>query len=177
MNLNVALAVATILGGIGAAWFFWDKIYAWIKPNPLQNPSRENIIKVILKSDAKADWIKSQTNTGQTISYAHNPNLRFERSYLREGIQNDNYQEPWANKHPDPSATGYCCDLFFGQTRTQRFILVGVDGERAMLPPPRGANGLPGGVAIQPLDYKVAKIHDTLGTLDEYIKRSGLHLA
>lgn len=177
MILTVTLAIATFLGGIAAVWFFWDKIRAWLAPDLLQNPTHENILKTVLNSDSKADWVMSQTNQKQTMAYVHNPDLRFEMSHLADGIQNENYKEPWANKHPDPNATGFWCDLYFSQTLIQRFILIGVDGIRAMLPPPTELNGCPGGTAIQPLQYQVAKIHDTSGTLDEYIKRSGLHRA
>ncbi len=175
MILTVILAVATFLGGIAAVWFFWDKIKTWFNSDLLQNPTHENILRTVLKSDAKADWVKSRTNQKQTVAYVRNPNLRFEMSYLDDGIQRENFKAPWANRHPDPSATGFWCDLYFGQTLIQRFILVGVDGIRAMLPPPTNADGSPGGTAIQPLPYQVAKIHDTPGTLDEYIQRSGLH--
>jgi hypothetical protein len=175
MVLAVSLAVATFLGGAAAIWFFWDKIQTLFNPDLLQNPTHENILKTVLKSDAKADWVKSQTSHKQTMAYVRNPNLRFEMSDLPHGIQRENFKAPWANKHPDSSATGFWCDLHFGQTLIQRFILVGVDGIRAMLPPPTNADGIPGGTAIQPLPYQVAKIHDTLGTLDEYIQRSGLY--
>lgn len=108
------------------------------------------------------------------MSYVHNPSLRFEMSHLDDGVQQEHFVAPWANKHPDPKAVGLWCDLFFGSTLIERFILVGVDGMRALVPLPRKLDRTPGGSEIQPLDYKVAKIHDSLNTLDEYIKRSGL---
>ena len=171
--LNVILAIATVLGGIAAIWFFWDKIVEFFKPNPLRSPSRENIERLILMSNA-SDWSKTQTSTKQTISYVHNPSVRFEMSYLEDGVQQENFVERWANKHPDTKAVGLWCDLFFGSTLIERFILVGVDGMRALVPPPRRPDRTPGGIEIQLLDYKVAKIHDSLNTLDEYIVRSGL---
>lgn len=173
-TLNMTLAIATILGGIAAVWFFWDKIVEFFKPDRLKHPSHKNIENLILESSASGDWKKSQTSTRQTISYVHNPNLRFEMSHLDDGVQQENFVAPWANKHPDPKAVGIWCDLFFGSTLIERFILVGIDGMRALVPPPRKPDRTPGGSEIQPLDHKVAKIHDSLNTLDEYIKRSGL---
>ena len=172
-SLNAIATVATLLGGIAALWFFWDKITAFVAPDPLKHPTRENIERLILESDASGDWSKSQTNAKQTISYVDNPSLRFEMSHSDDGVQQENFVEGWANKHPDPKAVGLWCDLFFGSTLIERFVLVGVDGMRALLPPPRK----PSDDEVQRLDYKVAKIHDTLGTLDEYIKRSGLRVA
>jgi hypothetical protein len=176
-TLNWMLSVATILGGIAAIWFFQDKIAEFLSPNLLRHASRENIERLILESDADTDWTKAQTSAKQTISYVHNPNLGFEMSHLDDGVQQENFIEAWANKHPDPKAVGLWCDLFFGSSQIERFILVGVDGMRALVPPPRRPNRAPGGTQIQPLDYKVAKIHDSLKTLDEYIGRSGLSVA
>ena len=177
MSFDAILAIATIFGGIAAVWFFWDKIAACWGEDDLRNPSRENIVKVVLKSDAKTDWVKKHAPSKEVVSYIHNPNLRFEMSQLEDGVQCQDFRESWANRHPDPKAVGLWCDLYFGSTLIDRFILVGVDGVRALVPPPRDAGGMPGGVKIQPLDYKVARIHDTLGTLDEYLRRSGLQVA
>ncbi len=174
--MDAVLAVATILGGIAAVWFFWDKIAGWLWPDPLRNPTPEAIMEVVLASNPRDDWSKVITGAKEVVAYRPNPALRFEMSTLPEGTQNDNFREPWANRHPDPHAYGLWCDLYFGQTLIRRFILVGVDGMRAMIPPPRSADDVPGGTEIQPYDYQVAKIQDTLGTLDEYIRRSGLHV-
>ena len=93
-----------------------------------------------------------------------------------EEIQNNNFQEPWANKHPDNHAVGYWCRIYYGSTLIESIILVSVDGARAQLPLPERTKSLnhPGNIPI--FNYKVAKIFDTLNTLDEYIKRSGLSL-
>lgn len=47
-----------------------------------------------------------------------------------------------------------------------------MDGGRADIPPPKLQTK-----EISLLNYHVAKIHDTSGTLDEYIKQSGLTIA
>ncbi len=172
--MNALLTVATILGGIAALCFFWDKLVPWLRPDLLRNPTPDAIQKVILASNPREDWAKVITNAKETLSYKGNPSLRFEMSSREDGTQNNNFQEPWANRHPDSHAYGLWCDLFFGPTHITRFILVGVDGMRALVPPPRSPSGDPGGLEIQPYDYRVAQIHDSLGTLDEYIRRSGL---
>jgi len=101
-------------------------------------------------------------------------NLRFEIGYMDDGVQCKDFREPWANRHPDPSATGYWCNLYYGSTLVKKLILVAVDGGRAMLPiPQRGRKNMRSD-RVLPLDYKVAQIHDRLGTLEEYMSRSGL---
>ena len=180
------LSVATILGCIAAIWFFWDKIVAWWEKakrrgqpeqiNLASSPTRKNIEKVILASRPMDDWNHENDSVRSVSSYKRDMNLRFEIKYMDEGIQCADFKEPWANRHPDPSATGYWCNLFYGSTLVEKFILVAVDGGRAMLPIPK--KGVPDTRPMQvlPLDYKVAQIHDTLGTLAEYMKRSGLSL-
>lgn len=44
-TLELALAAATILGGIAAVWFFWDKIGAWWTPGSQPLPSQEVVEK------------------------------------------------------------------------------------------------------------------------------------
>lgn len=179
--MGLVLAIATFLGGVAAVWFFWDKLSAWFHRNqpatvvPLVvNPSRDNILDVILKSDSKSDWHNSSHGARSITSYTGDSNLRFEIDYTSEGTQSDNFQEPWANRHPDSRATGYWCRLYYGSSLIAQYVLVSVDGGRAMLPlPSLGPDREhPGPVAI--LAYKVARIHDFLGSLDEYMRRSGL---
>jgi hypothetical protein len=99
------------------------------------------------------------------------PRLRFRAKYIDEGIQNDDFKDEWANRHPDPKAVGYWYDLYYDGNLIDRFILVAVDGARANIPPTNWQTG-----KIHMMEYKVAQIHDTLGTLDEYILRSKLEV-
>lgn len=139
------------------------------------SPSRQEIFEAIISSDSKEDWDSSGSigaTGGETRYFKKNVNLRFELSYGEDGIQCKDFKENWANKHPDQKATGYWHHLYFGSTLIDSFILVSVDGARASLPVPRSPQDL----VVSPLYYKVAQIHDTLGTLDEYMIRSGLRL-
>ena len=77
--------------------------------------------------------------------------------------------EDWANNHPDQKAVGYYYNLIYDGALIDRFILVSVDGARASIPVPDWKTK-----KIKRLDYVVGKIYDTMGTLDEYIKRSKL---
>lgn len=182
----IILSVSTILGGIAAIWFFWDKITTWLEKmrrrsqpeeiNLAANPTRDNIEKVVFDSHPVNDWNHESDSARSVASYKHDMSLRFEIKYMDDGIQCAEFKEPWANCHADSLATGYWCNLFYGSTLVDRFILVAVDGARAMLPiPKKGApNTRP--TQVLPLDYKVAQIHDTLGTLAEYMRRSGLSI-
>jgi hypothetical protein len=137
-------------------------------------PTRENIERVILESRPHDDWNR-HTDLAKTVySYKGDVNLRFEMVADDSGIQCADFREPWANNFPDPSATGYWCDLFYGSTHVARYILVAVDGARALLPiPKRGLSGKRPN-EVTPFEHQVARIHDTLGTLDEYMRGAGL---
>lgn len=39
INWNLVLAVCTILGGVSALWFFWDKISDWFGAKPAERSS------------------------------------------------------------------------------------------------------------------------------------------
>jgi hypothetical protein len=170
--MEILLGALTIITSL---WYFWDKIVAWWRPiNLAENPTRENVEKVIMGSNPSTDWNRESNAVHSIASYKKDLNLRFEIKYTDDGIQNNDFKEPWANRHPDPSATGYWCDLYYSSTLVERFVLVAVDGGRAMLPLPKvGPQGVRPNEVL-PFEHKIAQIHDTIGTLESYMKRSGL---
>ena len=184
--MAIMLGIFTVIGGIAAIWFFWDKIQPWLISKNIVKPSskalfadslpKEKIEKIILDSDPVNDWQK-EINYDKSITYnKYYTNIRFEITYSGVGIQNANFTALWANKYPDPKAIGYWCNLYNESTLIERFILVSVDGGRAMLPVPRANNNKQHPLQITELDYKVAQIHDSLKTLSQYFGWSGLLL-
>ncbi|MFW9878739.1 MAG: hypothetical protein ACFFG0_37145 [Candidatus Thorarchaeota archaeon] len=134
--------------------------------------SQSELLQLVKDSDPKKDWHGLSNNSWTSEAFfKEDPKLRFRVKYIDEGIQNDDFIEEWANKHPDPKATGYWYDLYYDGNLIERFILVSVDGGRAILPPPDEYTG-----KVTMMNYKVAQIHDILNTLDQYIKRSGLEI-
>jgi len=142
-----------------------------------KNPTKDNLERVILESDPTADWIGHADNEKSVYSYANDVNLRLEMLNDERGVQCENFREPWANKFPDRRATGYWCNLFYGSTPIDRYILVAVDGARALLPIPRFDPKGSSQLQVRPIDYKVAQIYDTLKSLDQYMTMAGLHVA
>jgi hypothetical protein len=139
--VEIILAVATILGGLTALWFFWDRISAWwTRRNgptlegalPLAAaPSRDRIIDVILKSGPRTDWHSNTRGSRTVTSYTGDANLRFEINCTRAGTQADDFQEPWANCHPDSRATGYWCQLFYGTSVIGQWVLALISSPRS----------------------------------------------
>lgn len=133
------------------------------------NASYDDIIQCILASDSKDDWRLYD----ETRYFKSNVNLRFQTNVFdRSGVHREHFKEDWATNFPDPDATSYWHDLYYGATLLHRFILISVDGARASLPVSKSRQDF----SVSTLNYKVAKIHDTLGTLDQYMWRAGLYL-
>ncbi|SDW92447.1 hypothetical protein [Nitrosomonas oligotropha] len=140
-------------------------------------PSLSYIEHIIQDCDPQEEWEKVSTEISSIAVNKRDVNLRLVMNYLDEGKQCDDFQEDWANRHPDRHATGYWCDTYYGSTHVARNILVSVDGGRAMLPLPR-QRGIDGKITeVLPFDYRIAQIFDSLGSLDEYMARSRLSLA
>jgi len=136
------------------------------------SPSREEILDAVLSSDSKDDWERQCPGGLRRITFfKKNVNLRFEMDFDDEGMHREDFKEEWATKHPDPKATSYWCNLYYAATHIDRFILVSVDGSRALLPLPINRTT---DLRVKGLDLKVAQIHDSLGSLPEYMLRAGL---
>lgn len=165
--------VAFVLSLITSTFFGLPHLAEFILPSrkPVKDMTYEELLEFVQQSNPKDDWGGVSTNWVSERFLKEDPRLRFRAKYTDEGIQNDDYQDKWANLHPDPKATGYWYDLYYDGNLIDRFILVAVDGARSNLPPPDWKTG-----KVKYLNYKLAQIHDTLATLDEYMMRSGLEI-
>ncbi|WP_287605104.1 hypothetical protein [Thiothrix sp.] len=165
--------VAFVLSICASSLFGLPHLAEFIQPSrkPIKNMTHDELLEFVKHSDAEADWKGITNNWVSEVFLREDPRLRFRAKYTDEGIQNDDYNDDWANKHPNPKATGYWYDLYYDGNLIDRFILVAVDDARANLPPPDWRSG-----KIHMMAYKVAKIHDTLKTVDEYLARSGLEI-
>ena len=165
--------VAFILSLITSTFYGLPYLAEFLVPSrkPVKDMTYEELLNFVELSQAKNDWGGVSTKWISEKFHKEDPLLRFRAKYTDEGIQNHNYQDKWANCHPDPSATGYWYDLYYDGNLIKRFILVGVDGDRSYLPPPDFQTG-----KVAYLNYKVAQIHDNSSTLEEYITRSKLEI-
>ena len=132
----------------------------------------DEILEVINDSSPD-DWDVSFCQDAEIAIFKNNPLLRIERRHTDAFIHNDDFREKWANKFLDPHATSYYYHLHYGATRLKEFILVSVDGGRALLPLPKSGMDL----SVEPIRYKIAIIFDRFKSCDDYMKRAGLYLA
>lgn len=115
-------------------------------------------------------WQKSYSglSDNEVFFYTQDVNLRIETS--SEDIVVKNFQEEWANKHADTSASSYSYKIYYGNTLIKSVVLVTVDGGRATLPIPKIKSNV-----VNSFDYKIAQIIEPFAhSLDEYMKLSDL---
>jgi len=127
--------------------------------------SFEEILAFIPTTDPVEDWHGFNTEWAGERFLKEDFRLRFRSSYSDEDVQAENFVEDWANCFPDSKARGYWFNLSYDGALIDRFILVSVDGGRALLPTPHM-----GTKQILFLNYFVAQIHDSIGSLDQYIE-------
>ena len=139
--------------------------------------THNDIINIVKSSDPSKDWITALDGKIPHTSiryYKDDVNLRFEVNQNEEAYyHNKDFQEEWANQHADRKAHSYFVRLYYNATLIEQFTLIYVDGGRASLPMPKSREDL----TVDPLDYKVAQIHDGLNTLDDYMGRSNLEIS
>lgn len=166
--------IAFILGMLSSLFLASPSIAQYIVPDrkPVRDMTYEEILAFILTTDPKEDWHGASLQLASEYFLKEDPRLRFRAKHTEDGVQNENFRDEWANRHPDPNAAGYWHELYYDGNFIDRFILVAVDGARASVPPPDIETKM-----IEPLNYRVAQIFDVLGTLDEYIQRSGLQVS
>ncbi len=117
------------------------------------------------------EWILNVDQDAEIAVFKKIPPIRIETRHSDEFIHNDDFREKWANRFLDPHAISYYYDLYYGATRLRRFILVSVDGGRALLPLPKSAMDL----SVELIPYKIALIFDRFDSCRQYMERAGLY--
>ena len=173
MGGNEIEPLAFVLGLLSSLFFASPSVAEYILPNrkPVKEMTFDEILEFIPTTDPENDWYGISRDWSSERFLKEDPRLRFRAKFGEEGVQCEDFKEEWANCHPDSRATGYWYDLYYDGAFLDRIILVAVDGARAMIPPPDFKTG-----KIQLYNYRVAQIHDTIKSLDEYIRRSKLEV-
>ncbi|MBL0317332.1 MAG: hypothetical protein IPP69_16815 [Flavobacteriales bacterium] len=164
--------ITFIMGGISSSFFGIIEIAKYITPDrkQIRDMSLDEMLQVIEESNPTTDWKKFSTEYATELVLLEDPRLRLTIYQDERGTQCDNFKEPWANCFPDPTAHGYWVNISYDRAVLDRKILVSVDGGRAMLPVPKARNNL----FVSKRDYAIAKLFDSLSTLDEYMRGAKL---
>lgn len=168
-DYGVVISFATV----GAILIVSTQIAEQVVPNPklIGDMTSDEMRQFIIGTHPKNDWEEVINDSVEERYLKKDPKLRFRVAFNQDGKHNENFQEPWANLHADRRAVSYWYDLFYSGSLMVRTILVAVDGSRASIPMPDLKSK-----KIKTYEYKVAEIHDSLDSLNEYIRRSGLEV-
>ena len=141
-----------------------------IKTKPISQMSYEEIMDFIRDSDPRADWRSISMTNKDEVFCLRDTKLRIVHHTGSSGLQNEDFREAWANKFPDPKATGFWYDIEYDNGCLQRMLLVAVDGYRAYLPCPQIKD-----MMISKLQDKVGRIvADNESRYSDYLNRAGI---
>lgn len=127
--------------------------------------------KFTLHSSADSRWVEVEPHDAVA---AYKPDVSITMAW---GITvHADFQEPWANKFPDPSASSHLVDVFYNGALVFRTLYVSVDGARAMVPLSRSRDEL---VVPAPY-YAFVTLLDSLSVhvsrASDYFDRAGLRI-
>ncbi len=172
--MEIALIIATLLGGVAALWFFWDKLTGFFsgEPNQEQKPSNlsaESILRLIGDS-APSDW--NYYDPEAKYYFKKDVHLTIDR----HPVERDNqFPEAWAHKFPDRSAHAVKFTIYHGVTPITDVWAVEVDGSRSYIPYPKSAEVL----TITKWQYafgRVVNIANGTYDYDGYLRRAGISI-
>ena len=161
--------ITFILGACSTIFFGLPQLAEYILParKPIRHMTYDELIDFIQSTNSESEWHSIDREFFEERFLKEDPRLRISTKLIEDGVHCDDFQEVWANRHPDPSAKSYYYDILFDGNFIHRLILVSVDGHRATLPLPNLQT-----MKVNPFDYKIAQIFDDAKTLDEYMLRS-----
>jgi len=139
------------------------------KEKTLDEMTLNEKLELIISTDYVLDWDSLYAENTKIVIYRKDTHLKFKHHDDRD-IQNQNFIAKWANKFPDPKAVGYYFHLYHYDTIIHSFVLVYVDGCRALLPVPKSHTEL----TVSRLDYAAAVINGDKQTTDSYMERAGI---
>jgi len=165
-------SVAFVLGCVSSSMFGLVEVAHYVSPNrkAVRDMGLDEIIEFVKSSSAQVDWKRFSTDLVSEAALKEDPRLRVTVRYDERGIHNDDFQEPWANRFPDPKARSYWAEITYDRAMLDRIVLVSVDGGRAILPMPKSRVNL----VVGTMEYRVAELFDKSETLWQYFARAGL---
>ena len=171
-----AESIAFVLGCISSTMFGVVEVAHYVEPDrkAVRDMNIEELLLFISSSNSNSDWRRFNTNFAEEAVLLEDPRLRLTIRIDEHGIQNEDYHDPWANKFPDPRATGFWVDITYDRAIFERKILVSIDGGRAMIPSPDSPQTL----RISKLDFVIAQLFNASeSNLNDYLQRTGITVA
>lgn len=162
--------VAFTLSLISSIFFGLPYAAEALYPNrkAVRDMSHDEILSFMTTTNPRSDWSGVSKNWSSERFLKEDPRLRMLMRYDEDGIQNDDFIDPWANKWLHPKATGYWCDIYYDRNLIERIVLVSVDDGACFLPTPTFESN-----KANELSYFCASNFDSLNNLGRYFSEAG----
>ncbi len=162
--------VAFTLSLISSIFFGLPYAAEALYPNrkAVRDMSHDEILNFMMTTNPKSDWRGVSKNWSSERFLKEDPRLRMLMRYDEDGVQNDDFVDPWANKWLHPKATGYWCDIYYDRNLIERIVLVSVDDGACLLPTPAFESN-----RVKELNYFCASNFDSLNNLSRYFSEAG----
>ena len=118
-----------------------------------------NKIQEMIQSSQGDDWLYDEKQ--ESFTFKSDKELQIRRTQSRP------FNETWARKFSDKGSDLLEYDVYYNKTFMEKKYLVGIDGERAIVPLPTSSEEL----SFRDEDIHFARIINRLSRLDEYIER------
>jgi len=168
--MKILLVIATLLGGIAAIWYFWDKLKELFKSEPPKEEKPSNLsvdsILQLIGNSTPSDW--NYYDPEAKYYFKNDVQLTIDR----QPAGDNQFPEAWAHRFPDQSAHAVNFTIAYGATPIKDFWAVEVDGGRSYIPYPKSAAVL----TINRWEYAVGKIINIANgtySFDDYFQRAG----
>ncbi|MFP4381753.1 MAG: hypothetical protein ACLFUS_14730 [Candidatus Sumerlaeia bacterium] len=99
---------------------------------PVSQMSYHELLDFIEASSPKDDWVSISPGETEELFCASETRLRIVHHIGDRGIQNDNFQEPWAQRFPDSHAHGLWYDIEFDRASDAFLLSLSMDSERTL---------------------------------------------
>lgn len=167
-------AVAYVFGLLSSIFLALPSIAEYVVPNrkPIRDMSSRELIE-FLGGTSTEHWRRFETNWAWEAYLDEDPRLRLTCRYDDYGKHCDNFAEEWATKVSHDPVQSYYYDFVYDRALIERFILVAVDGNRALIPLPKSRAVL----KITQLQYVIGEIaNKKTEDFVDYLGRTGVQV-
>jgi hypothetical protein len=166
-------AAAFFFSVLASVFFALPSVAEYILPSrkPVRHMSYEELLG-LLDATEPDEWKVIHTNWAGEAFFIEDPRLRFRVRHDEAGEHSEDFRDDWVDKcprHTGQSTPSYWYDYFHDGNLIERFVMVHVDGNRAVMPMPDT-----GTLEVPNRRFRVARIFDRNDKLFEYMKITGL---
>lgn len=166
-------AAAFFFSILASVFFALPSVAEYVLPSrkPIRHMSYDELLD-LLDGTEPEEWKVIHTNWAGEAFFIADPRLRFRVRHDEAGEHCEDFREDWVDRcprHTEQRTPSYWYDYFHDGNLIERFVMIHVDDDRAVLPLPDS-----GTVNVPQRNYRVAKIFERNDRLAEYMQMTGL---